>query len=446
MSVTAADIYARGARIFGARTGTIASGGATTAVLTGLVGTTGDDTSFAGWRIIFPDAGVAADSERLITAWADATGTATFATRSDATPTGERYILVSREDYTINEFRLALDKCLNQTPRTYRRVIPFTPYLREYPLDQLDFMTGDGDVDAVYCTYSPLMLHNEDMSLWQLGASLAPDGFTLEGTGASVARVTGGVRSNYAARLTAGGGAPLRLVQKIPESLSQWITRRTFPIFNPMRAAAWAKTQNANSVRVFIRYVESSSGSPVTTYEYSSYMTADGRPQFPTLSLTPSGTQDQYEWGIEVLASHTADLSWAGLMQNTIDFTQAYQIKDAGSQFYRESEILRAIRNVGGVPYVELAEYPATWGQLVLYVRRPFPAYTADTDSFDDQYARVLTAGFVRWLLDAVKPNQDRTRLDRIMAEQGKIWTRLITNQVDIPVPNPPARLDVFGA
>lgn len=446
MTVTAADIFERGARIIGARTGVIASGTATTAVLTGLVGTTGDNTAYAGWRIIFPDAPTTADSERLVTTWVDATGTATFPTRAVSNPANERYIITSREDYTVNEYRLALDKALNQTPRTYRQVIPFTPYLREYPLDRLDWLTGDGDVDAVYNTTSPLMLHNEDFSLWQNGAAAAPDGYTLEGTGASVARVSGGVRSNYAARLTAGGSAPLRLVQGIPESLSQWITRRTFPIFIPLRAAMWAKTTDAASIRVFIRYVESSSGSPVTTYAYSDYMTADGTPQFPTLSLTPSATQDSYEWGIEVATSKSATISFAGFMQNTIEFSQAYQIKDAGSQFYREEEMNRAIRNVGGVPYVELPQYPATWGQLIVYCRRPFAAYTADDDEFEDQYARVLTAGFVRWLLDANKPNQDRSRLDRIMNEQGRIWTRMANNITDLPVPDPPFRAEVHGA
>lgn len=448
--VTAVDLYKEASRVLGERIGvmgTVTVGmSTTTIVLEGLINTTGDDTFYAGYRLIFMDDDGELN-ERLVTTWADATGTATILNTTVPAVADNLYILVARQDYTLNEYRIALGVALNRTPRTYRQVIALTPLLWDYPLAQCDWLTGMGDVDAVYLTQSPLMLHNEDMSLWQNGASAAPDGFTLQGTGATVSRVVGGIRSSYAATLTAGAGT-LRLVQAIPEPLSQWLTRRTFPVFTPLGAAAWAKTTDANSVRVFIRYSTSASGSPVTTYAYSDYMDADGSPQFPSLSLQIDADQDRFEWGIEVLTLKSVTLSWAGLMQNTLDFPSSFSIKDAGSQAlpYKEFEWNHVVRNVGGVPTVELQSYPSTYGQLVVYCRRPFPVYSSDSDTYDDQYERALTAGLLNFMLEVEKPQQDRQRLDSIRTKQASIWTRMANNFTDLPVPKPPVRREILGA
>lgn len=452
MSVTPIDLFERAARILGGQTGfmgTVAVDATnTTVVLSGLTNTTGNPQSYANWLLFYTGTdGVLYDA--LVSLWADSTGTATFLNGAIPPDSGERYILVSATDYNLGEYRAALGKALNETPRTYRWVEPLTPLLNRYPLDRLDWLTGAGDVDQVYLTLSPLMLHNEDVSLWQDGRTSAPDGFTLEGAGATVTRVSGGTRSNYAAQVTAGGDAPARLVQAIPESLSQWITRRTFPVYIPLRGAAWGKTTDASSVRVFIRYTDSPSGSPVTTYAYSEYMTADGRPQFPSLSLTPNANLDHFEWGIEALASKTVTLSWAGLMQNTLDFPNSFGIRDSGSQAfpYAETPVNKRIRNVGGIPIVELPPpVPTTWGQLVVYVRRPFPEYSSDEDEYLDQYARVLTAGLLVFLLQADKPQQERGRIDRIREQQQRIWKRMSLNVVDLPIPDPPIQQNIVGS
>lgn len=451
MTTYVTDLYQRAARIMGSRVGTVgtvtASGSNWTVVLNGLINTTGDDTFYAGDRLIFIHSNHTTE-QAFITTWADSTGLATVL-KSTATPvTNDTYILVHREDYTLSEFQYAMGKALEQTPRTYRQVIPLTPLLTDYPLSQCDWLTGDGDIDAVSRSDSPLMLHNEDFGLWQNGTAAAPDGFTLEGTNAAVARVTGGVRSAYAARLTVGSGGTARLTQKIPEPLSQWITRRTFPVYIQMRGGMWG-VSTAATVRTFIRYVESASGSPVTTYAYSSYMTGTGAPEFPTLSLTPTATQDQYEWGVEITgAGNFVDVSWAGLAQSTLDFNSLFQIKDSGSQAiaYKEYPVHYRQANVGGLPTVKLMTYPATWGQLLVYSRRKFPAYSSDADAFDDQYARVLTAGLLVFLTEARKPDQSRERLDAIRIEQQRIWTRMANNVVDLPVVLPFVRQEILGA
>jgi hypothetical protein len=441
MSTTVATIYERALRKIGGITGTVASPGTTSVILSQLIGTTGDNTAYAGDRLWFL-ASASGSRERLITSWADSTGTATIPTMT-AAASGAHFILVPREDYTLGETDEAFRKALRDTWRTYRMVIPVAPLLRYQALNALDWLQGAGRVDAVFRNDSPLMLHNEDFALWQNGPSAAPDGYTLEGTGATVTRVSGGIRSLYAARVTVGSGTA-RLVQAIPATLSQWITRRTFPVFYPLRVATWATASASSSVRCFIRYTQSG----VSTYLYSDYVTADGYPHFPDGSLTPDGAQDDYEWGIEVTSGY-ADVSWAGLMQNTIPFTQAYQIKDQGSQFYSEYQVNDVVRNIGGQPMVEFQSYPATWGQAIVYSRRPFPALDPATDGYavtvEDQYAEIIEAGTLVYLLQAQKPNQDRARLDRVLAEMTSIWNRRNTNQLDLPVARPPAQMVVGG-
>lgn len=438
MSVAASVIFAEAARVIGSRTGVVLAGSTQTSVLLdGLVGTVGSNTAYSGQRLILPAEASNSDKERLVTAWTDATGAATVPLLSGAPTAGDPYILVPPDDYTLNEYRLAFGKCLNETPRTYRRVFPFTPLLRNYPFDAFD-LKGDGDIDAAYYTLSPLMLHNDDMSLWQNGTDSAPDGFTFtdSGTGGTVVRVSGGVRSNYAARITSGNGI-VRLTQTIPSNLVNYITRRTNVIFTQMRGAGWCSTTDTGAVRIFIY--------DGTTRHYASAVAGTGVPSFPTLSLTPDGSMTAFTWGIEVAAgSKSVDLSWAGLMQNTTSFDEWFSGKDSGSQSYTESTTAHAVRNVGGLPIVELQYLPAIMGQLILYVRRPFPDYVSDADEYDDAYKRVLVAGTVNFLLQAQKPQQDRARLDRIRLEQARIWTRLIANQADSPVPAPPTRVDVW--
>lgn len=443
MSVTAAQLFSRSARILGARvgtTGTVTVGmSTTTVVLTDLINQTGDNTNYAGQRLIFTN--TAGDlHEALITTWVDVTGTATIVNQTVAPAASQPYIVIAREDYTLNEFRLALDKALNETPRSYRLVIPFTPLLNRYYLSQLAELTGAGDVDQAYATLSPLMLHNEDFSLWQDGPAGAPDGYTLTGTNATITRVTGGTRSNYAALITAGSTVA-RLTQTIPSSLTQWITRRTFPVYIQMRAAAWISTTDASSVRVFIH--------DGTTYHYSDYIDNDGVPQFPNLSLTPDADMTAFTWGVEIAATKSVRASWAGLMQNTVDFPSSFSIKDSGSQAfpYVEFDVNKRIRNVGGLPMIETPPpIPTTWGQLIVYVRRAFPVYSSDDDSYDDQYARVLTAGLLVFLLEPIKPEQNRGRLDIIRKQQQRIWTRMASNLTDLPVGAPIMRYDIVGS
>ena len=439
MATSIKTIYERAARKMGSITGKVGGPTSTNVVLKSLIGTTGDNSQYAGDLLWFLDSD-AGSRERIITQWVDGSGVAIFAPLSDLPVADSTFILSPRENYTLGEMDEAFYKACRDTWRTYRMVVPVTPNFRYQVLNNLSWLQGGGRVDAVFRSDSPLMLHNEDFSLWQDGPNESPDSYSLEGDG-TVERVTGGVRSLYAARLTASGGT-VRLTQGIPASLNQWITRRTFPVYIQMRSASWLSTTDANKVRVFIRYTDNG----VTNYVYTDYADALGRPVFPYVSMTPSASMDDFTWGVEVADGGSCDISFAGLMQNTLDFNSAYQIKDAGSQFYKEYQVNDVVRNVGGQPMIEYMNYPATWGQSIIYTRRQFPYYDPYTESVEDQYAEILEAGMLVYLLQAQKPNQDRSRLDRVLAEMTSIWNRRNSNQIDLPVPRPPTQAITGGA
>jgi hypothetical protein len=433
MTVTVWEIYSRAARFIGGRTGLVTSSTTTATILGGLVNTTGDNTTFAADRLILPlnDAG---SRETLITKWVDLTGSAehvAIADPADASP----YIVMPREMYTLQEMDDAFYKALRDTKRTYRQTIPITPYNRFQDLSVCTWLQGADDVDAVTMNVSPIMLHNEDFSLWQEGGSAAPDGWTLSGTGASVSRVTGGLHGPYGVQVTAGETAA-QLYQEVPAQLAQWITRRSYSVATPMRGAAWVKASASNAARVGIY-----DGSTTT---YSDYITGDGTAKYPNMTLQvqtgESSPQTTFRLVLEVAAGETATYYSGVLMQNTTDAATFYQIKDQGSTFYAESEPYCVTRNIGGVPTIEFQNWPATYGQLFVYSRRPYPLLDSYTDVVEDQYAAILVAGLLVFLLQNEKPQQDRSLIERVLLEQGSIWTRRMKNTIDLPVAQPPVQ------
>ena len=445
--VDVGDVYARSARLLGARTGVLGTvtvgASTTTAVLKGLIGTTGSNTAYAGWRLIFPDS---ADGSRevFVQTWVDSTGTATFANQTDAPALGERYILVNATDFTLNEFDLAWAECQRQTRPTYKQIIPITPNARMQNIAICNWLRGAGDVDAVFWNISPLMLDNEGFEKWWNGADAAPDSWTLSGTGASVSRVSGGLRTAYAARLTSGMGAAAELTQAIPLTLVQWLTRRIAAVYVPLRGATWASTSTASAARVGIRYTESG----VTTTEWASYIAGDGVPHFPDLSLTPNANMTAFSLVLQVAAGgYSADFSFGGLMQNTTTFANSYQLRDQGSQFYMEAIPNENIRNLGTPnPYIEFDRWPNVPGQIVVYSRRPLPQLTSLTATIEEQYAEACKWGLLAWMLRPNKSNSDRSRFDRVMLDAQREWSRFLANLTNLPVQAPPYQVQVRGA
>lgn len=432
MTVTRAELIKRMAIRLGGHAGAISSGQATAAVLGGLIDTTGDDSKFVGWHLFMTDAATEADKERIVLAWNDSAGTATFKARADTTYTSENFIL--SPDYSLAEHRNAINLACRQSKRTYRYVLPLVPGFHDYSLSALTWLEGADDVDAVFASHSPNMLHNEDFEFWQNGSALAPDGWTLAGSGATVARSSTGIRSPYSATVTRAS-ADATLYQDIPSVLVQHLLRSSSAPLPNVSFGAWVTSSTASIARVGVY-----NGSTTT---WSSYQTGNGVPQFlqSTYQTTATDTALRLVCSVDTSAG-AASFHAAVLCSNE---TLPDQLKDRGSKAYQEYEPWAITRNVGGSPSVELMS-DFGYGQLIIHSRRPFPEMSADSDVVEDQYADMLLAGSLRFLTDAQKPNQDRTRLDRIRGEEAAKWTRAQKKAISKPVEAPQHRVSVGGA
>ena len=434
MTVTRAELIKRGVRRLGGHSGSISSGTATAAVLSGLIDTTGDDSALVGHRLFMFEAANDTDQERTITRWDDSTGTAHFEkARSDTTYTSETYAL--GKDYTLAQWRNALNKALTTSKRSYRYVLPLVHGMDVYSMDRLTWLEGADDIDEVLISQSPNMLHNEAFEYWQNGSALAPDGWTLAGSGATVARASTGIASPYAATVTRAS-ADATLYQDVPPSLVQYLTRSTSAPLPVVAFGAWVTSSTANIARVGVY-----NGSSTTWSSY--YALTSGVPVFLQSTYQMTATDTALRLVLSVDTTNGAASFHRGVM--VASATLPDQLKDRGSYSYHE-EVAHAVkRNQGGLPVVELA-CPHDNGQLVVVSRRPFAEMSADTDTVEDQYADMIEEGMVRWIADAHAPNQDRERLDRIRGEAAAKWSRALKKNVSKPVQPPPMQVRIGGA
>ena len=434
MTVSRAELIKRSAIRLGGHAGTISSGQATAAVLSGLVNISDDDAMFVGWHLFMLDAANEADKERVVTGWNAASGTASWTTsRTDTAYTSENFILVP--DYALAEFRQALNLALRQSKRTYRHVLPLVPNFSDYNLSALTWLEGVDDVDAVFVSSAPNMLHNEDFELWQNGSAAAPDGWTLSGSGAAVARSATGIRSPYSATVTRAS-ADATLYQDVPLALVQHLVRSASAQLPTLSFGAWVTSSTASIARVGIY-----NGSSTTWSAY--YTLTSGVPVFLSSTYQTTATDTALRLVLSVDTSAGAASFHAAVLSSSSDLPD--QLKDRGPKSYQEYEPWVVKRNAGGSPQIELmSDYGH--GQLVVYSRRPFPEMTADTDVVEDQYADMLQAGTLRFLTDAMKPNQDRTRLDRLRGEEAAKWARALKKTTSKPVEKPQSRVRVGGA
>lgn len=431
MSITRTRTLQLVAVALGGRTGTIASGSATSAVLNGLVGTTRDDQAYRGWDLIMPDASAEGDRERLVQGWDDASGTATFDARTtDTSLAGETYILMPPDTYTLIELREAVNAALRHLQRTYRYTLPYTPGQVEVDLSPLSWLTADADVDAVFTSESPSLLHNEDFAQWQNGPSAAPDGWTL-GNGA-VAQSTMHAIGGLSAQLTRTS-VDATLTQALPQALVHYLARI---ISTPatVTVGAWVQCSAASRARIGV--------SDGLTTTYSAYHTGGGGLEW----LTATKTLTSGATALQAVCS--VDTGAASAVFSRVLLVPASSIADGwkqqGSAGARVRRVMAVTRNRGGRPIVEISENLGGVRPLVLYTRRTFAELSADSDTTDCPEA-TLVARTVVELATVQKPGQDRTRYDRLLTEYRPLAARLERNLIDIPVPDPVRPVIVSG-
>ena len=447
VTVTRATLIQKMALRLGGHYGTLSftSGVSNRAVLNGQVGTSNDDSFYVGWHLFMLDAANESDRERTITLWDASTGTAGWeVARTDTTSHSETYIIAS-PDFSLDDYRQAINKALVTAKRSARYVLPTVPGIMDYSLDRLTWLEGADDIDDITLGQSPNWLHNEDFEFWQNGSALAPDGWTLAGSGASVARSSTGIRSPYAASVTRAS-VDATLYQDIPPALVQYLVRSTSAPLPVLSFGAWVTSSTASIARVGIY-----NGSSTT---WSSYHTGTGVPQFlsSTYQTTATDTAIRFVCSVDTSAGTSAFHATVLVPQASLPA----QMKDRGSKSYDEFLPMNRVRNTGDWPVVELASDPG-YRQLIVTSRRPFPTMTVsaasatmdstgDTETVENQYGDAIIAWALRWMMDAEVPNVDRTRLDRIRGEEANKATRATQKFISKPVQPPVTSVRIGGA
>lgn len=430
-TTTRLTILQRVAPIIGGYQGDIDSGTATTVVLDGLVGATTDD-ELNDDLLVMPDAATAADQTRIITDWAGATGTATIGTRSDTTYTSETYFTIPKNTWTLQEMRQAVTRSMAITRRTYRYVLPTRDYERQYQLVALSWLRHRRDVDGVFYRPSPGLLHNEDFSYWDAGTTSQPDGWSLVGSGASVARqTTFASYGSYEAALTRATN-DASLVQDVPYQLAKQLIDAGAEIALKVRCTATV----ASRVRVGIN-------NGVDT-EWSDYHSGDGEPEDLEVSRTLTAAASRVR---AVCSVDTGD--------TTGSFDEAFMAEGgsigdgdwrAGSSGHIEQDVSHQLLNIGnGVPVLSLPAAYSRGAQFVIVTRRPYADLATDAASTEAP-SDVIEARVVYELAKLMKPSQDRARMEQLMVDYGAKWADLAAGLIDKPVQRAQTTVLVRGA
>ena len=413
---TKQDIIQQVARELGGYTGTISEGSATTAVLGGLIGATGDNYFVKDWSLYFPGAS-AADQERVVTNWLDSTGRATFATRSVADPADDDYVLIPKNTYNAVTIRQAIDDCLTKTRRTWRTEVILNSDQRSYPVREISWLRSRKDIDAIHYRASPNLIRNEDFSMWH--------GTSLEAWSAGV-KTTNFAVGDYAMQLTYVNET-ISSAQTIPFNYARWVAGQ-----NGSKELAFGVLVETNSALTRMSINDGVSTS------YTNYST-DGL-EWLTGTHTVSPLATQLVVTVQVEGAGVSTFSRA-IVQSGTPINEMLQ--RGGSTLFIEQEVTENTRNVGGSPVIEIP-YGMT-GQLVVYSRREYEVPTLDTTAIDIP-EQVLFHGTMYNLVSMHRRSEDRTRPDRLSVLHGNAYRQLAQDLIDVPVPMPLARQVIRGA
>lgn len=415
------------ARELGWRTGSIASGTATAAVLDGYY--EGDSSAYVGWTVWMPDAATAVDRARIITSWAPATLTATWAdARTDTTYTSETYILVPPGDIGIDDLETAINDSLAEVRFTVRSVIPTLDHERYYRLGRLSWIRYIDDVDAVFVRESPNMLANQDFHAWGAGEALAPSNWTLAGVSATVARTSSGVaRGHYGVTLTRAG-ADATLTQSLGQLNGQFAGET-------LTFGCWVRASAATRGRIGI--------SDGLTTTYSSYHTGGSGDEYLTVSKALSASMT----GLSVILSQDTGNSATTFSMPSLVHADSIldDLQDVGDSAWREKQADYRLRQTGDQVTIELSESLGKGRQLVVVSGMSYPALTSDTDTTDCPDSIILH-GAIDQAVSRMRKGQARDRLEPLRARHHREFMLLSGRRRERPSIETPRRAVVYGA
>lgn len=411
--------------------GSITSGAAGHAILGGLVGALNDD-ELNDDLLVMPDAANDSDQTRVIADWGGPAGRATWdGNRSDVTYTSETYFTIPRNTFTLQECRQAVSRAVTGTKRTYRYIVP-TRRARTFPLSDLTWLRNADDVDGVFYRGCPGMLANEEMEHWHDGTTSAPDGWTLSGAGATVARSTTFASFGpYLVQLTSAA-ADANLTQDVPYQLAKQLIDDLATVAVKVRVTATVASEG----RVGIN-----DGNDTT---WSSYHSGDGEPEDLTASRVLTADASRIRVILETATgTNVVSFDRAALVEGS-SVDDGYWETGAGG-FLNEEVEFDPLNTGSGVPVLSTRRQYDRGGQFVVVTRRPYADLTADSASTEAPEDTIVAKTiFELAVLD--KPAMTRDRADRLLALYGTTFAKLARGLVDKPVERAQTTILVRGA
>ena len=319
--------------------------------------------------------------------------------------------------------RAALNDVLEETRRTYRYVVPTLNDERNYQLQPITWLRHRDDIDGVLARASAAMLHNEDFAFWQNGTTSAPDGWTLAGSGATVARATTfASHGPYTVQLTRVTN-DATLVQDLPYQLAKQLIDDLASIAISVRCQASV----ASRVRVGIN-----DGVDTT---WSSYHSGDGEPEDLTATRTLTAAASRVRIVLSVDTGDTVgDFDIARCVESTSVETT---LRDVGSDGMPVRNRPFTLLNPGSmIPIIDVGWSLGRGAQLVVLTERPFATLSADSDS-TEMDAQAAEHGTIFKLASRPKRHHDQTWAERLMAQHGAAYSRLAKGLKELPPAEP---------
>ena len=376
------------------RVETLASATTTTAVVTQLATGTRASADFAGrWMLRAEAASAPADRVRRCSAFTASSGTLTHAgtNYADTTATSEFLEIWNHEPYMIDN---AVQMALGRLVRCDRTEFPTVSGQMRYPLNQLAWITGAGQIDRITYSPNPVISRDRHLEKWNTvnatTGALNPDWWTLAGASGTMSRSSSINRRSATSTALTRAGTNVTLTQTIGL------------LINGTAVTNGEDARGKTLTIVGVGYATAASRLRFQIY--------DGTQTISTGYHSGGSSWEELSATITVAAAATTLTIAASLEtgDTTAYVDECYAVENAITDGVRrdafsEYEIPKVL-DQGFANPVLLVDPRGRGGQIIVYSRRPYPQFdstrvaggTADADSSDAPLIEVATMAIAR--------------------------------------------------
>ena len=403
-------------RAFGGYVEDISSANSTSIVTTEMEFRLGSDASGKGMLVYLPDQASNAESRWQVTSWDDSLGDATVDTMGETPSADETVEFYLRGDPGPDDINSAINEVMRSHHRTVYTVIPTRDHARRYDLGRFDWIERPDQVTGMYWRLSPNLLTNSGFELWGGGNASAPSEWTLNGSGASVARATGRL-DGFAAKITQSGAVSYLEQDLTPVLEDLRGTYGAAAFTNPLTVTlgAWGSTSSASVGRVTIDDGPSSSNA-------STLHTGGGAQEFISVSHTLSTTAYRLLARVEVITTGSTNVTWDDAVMVEGSSIDVLDIEH-GDNHYTLHDLRKAqVTSEGSRPFLRLPLPIPRRNQIVIASRQPYYTLTTEAATTDMPLGAAVALTMKR-LLENLDPGKEQTRYDRLRQQYfPKAW------------------------